>query len=398
MNRIKDQVFRKYNDIGADTLEKYWGQIEYTAYWCIHLLLPNSNLQKVIPEGVEDVVLDRGTYYELHQVKCRDESQPPWKTADLLPILCNMYNKKSAFDKECEFHFSSDHMADSQTELKNGTYGSLQRLKHLLEILHQNNDFLPDESQELLNYEQNIVPRIAELLSEKSGRLVDFNEGVNLLHKTFIETNSQFVRTHFDFANLSLGFRTTCPDMQNADIPAMEKIYQRLLILIVDKTLHGDSFASRSIYKDDVINCRFEPVSVTGGLPDLDNLPGNSVIEKKALYGGFDKSESPLFTRLYINTIIKKRELALFGLDGIVENLSLALMSKQFSYRRLLSKDNEKNEIGPNIYEKVQLDIPSLLATYTQNYKQVDEVFCLGLLWEATDKCYLWWNCLDSGE
>jgi len=38
MIRIKEQVLREFGDHGADTLERYFAQIEYTAFWCIRML------------------------------------------------------------------------------------------------------------------------------------------------------------------------------------------------------------------------------------------------------------------------------------------------------------------------------------------------------------------------
>src|SRR5438105_1585594 len=96
--KIKAQVLRDFGDTGADTLERYFAQIEYTAYWCIRMLLPAESIACVIPEGVEDLVIGRNAVTELHQVKTRDESQGPWSTADVIPILCQQYHRRKAFD------------------------------------------------------------------------------------------------------------------------------------------------------------------------------------------------------------------------------------------------------------------------------------------------------------
>lgn len=85
MNRAKELVLRVYDDTGADTLEKHWAQIEYSAYWCAHLLLPSSGIKGVIPEGIDDVTLVKDNCYELHQVKCRDSGSGT--IAKALPLL-----------------------------------------------------------------------------------------------------------------------------------------------------------------------------------------------------------------------------------------------------------------------------------------------------------------------
>lgn len=399
VNRVKDLILRTYNDIGADTLEKYWGQIEYTAYWCMHLLLPNSNVLRVIPEGVEDVVIDRGTFIELHQVKCRDESQPPWTTAEVLPILCNQYSKRYAFDKECEFHFVSDHMADTKTSLRTGSYGSLQRLKQLLEIFHLDGCFSTEELGEFDQLKNNVIPRIVDLLSNQDDEsVITYSDGIEFLNKTYIDTNSKFVRDHPDYSELNHALQTSCPDMLSTSFSELDRIYQRLILLIIYKILHGDSLDDRAISKADVIHCRYEPTSVERTHPGLDELPGRSVIEKKAIYGGFDLTEIPIFTQQYFNAKVKSRQLSLLGFEENVDDLSLALIAKQNLYRRQLSEEKTIFGIGPHVYQKIQQDLPTLIETYFPNVKQADEVFGLGLLWKATDECILWWECFHIGD
>ena len=80
------EVFRRYGDHGADTIKRYFAQVEYTAYWCIRMLHDVENITMVTPETVEDVVLVRPGAIELHQVKTRDESQEPWTMSEV--ILC----------------------------------------------------------------------------------------------------------------------------------------------------------------------------------------------------------------------------------------------------------------------------------------------------------------------
>ena len=59
MISIKQQVLREFGDHGADTLKRYFAQIEYTAYWCIRMLRDAEGIDAVIPEGVDDVLLIR---------------------------------------------------------------------------------------------------------------------------------------------------------------------------------------------------------------------------------------------------------------------------------------------------------------------------------------------------
>lgn len=164
MTNIKAQVLREFGDEGADTLARYFAQIEYTAFWCIQMLIDAQGIEAVIPEGVEDVVVIRGDIHELHQIKTRDESQGPWTTADVLPILCQQYNRRNAFLGKCRYYFVSNNMADTKTALKNHPnkphYGSLFRLKTLLAIKHDGQSFNSEEQSEWQQLEEILLPRI----------------------------------------------------------------------------------------------------------------------------------------------------------------------------------------------------------------------------------------------
>ena len=104
MGKIKEQVLREFGDTGADTLERYAAQIDYTVFWCIRMLRSTEGIVAVIPEGVEDLVLVRPCSVELHQIKTRDEGQGPWTTNDVVPILCKQYQHRLAFpDRESFF-------------------------------------------------------------------------------------------------------------------------------------------------------------------------------------------------------------------------------------------------------------------------------------------------------
>src|SRR5215475_2687795 len=103
MANLKEQVLREFGDQGADTLDRYFAQFEYTAYWCIRMLVEVEEIEAIIPEGVEDVVIVKRRLNELHQIKTRDESQGSWTTAEVWPILCQQYHRRKAFSRDCCF-------------------------------------------------------------------------------------------------------------------------------------------------------------------------------------------------------------------------------------------------------------------------------------------------------
>ena len=146
------------------------------------------------------------------------------------------------------------------------------------------------------------------------------------------------------------------------------------------------------------MDCRYEPSKIESVHPSLDELPGNNPLEKKAIFGGFSLTEISLFSRQKAKALEKIRQYSLLGFEENVDDLSLALISKQNYYRREISTSNSNLCIGPEIYLKLQKDLPSLIKYYFPDGTKIDEVFGLGLLWKATDECTLWWESLNPSE
>lgn len=390
--RTKELILRIYDDMGADTLDKYWAQIEYTAYWCTHLLIPQSGIKGVIPEGIDDVVLVKESYFELHQVKCRDESQPPWTTAEVIPILCDQYLRRTAFNQPCKFHFVSDHVADTKTQLRPGTsYGQLFRLKSLLEIEHDGYTLTPEESAEFEELEREILPRIAELMNQ-GGETVDISTARELLHNTWIETKSVYIRNRPIHDELSLALLEALPGQPTCNIAQLDELYTRLLVCIVKKIRIGKSLDERTIVGDEVLACRVEAVAPESNIPELNTLSGNSIAEKKALFGGFDVTEFPTFALQMKRAQNKRRRFETQGFYENVEDLTLALITLQALTRRIFSQSYLDLKIGPDILIEIQSQLPSCINSYFPNTPGADIPFCNGLLWIATNDCILWWH------
>ena len=394
--RVKELVLRQYDDTGADTLEKHWAQIEYTAYWCSHLLIPQSGIIGVIPEGIDDVTLVRKDCFELHQVKCRDESRAPWTTADVLPILCGQYRRRNAFEKPCQFHFVSDHLADTKTQLRQGiSFGQLFRLKNLLDIRHQEYPYTPKEAKELKELESAILPKIVELLG-KDGEKINLSTARELLYNTWIDTKSVYIRNRPIHDELSAAYLAAFPGQPACTIPQLDEIYSRLLLLIVSKIITGKNLEARTIKHKDVLACRVEAISPESNLPDLNKLQGNTTAEKKAFYGGFDTTEFPIISLQMSRMKDKRRKLEALGLYENIEDLSLAILTLQSQHRREISKSNTELTIGPNILRTLRPNLQEIINQYAPTIGEIDLPFCHGLLWASTDECHLWWHRIGT--
>ena len=193
MNGIREQVLRDFGDEGADTLRRYFTQVEYTAYWCIRMLRPSEGIDAIFPEVVDDLVLLRNGIYELHQLKTRNESVGPWTIAEVLPILCQQYQGRKAFVGECRYHFVSDQVADNKTSGKN-SYGRLYELKQLLEVEQDGLPLRVTEQQQLEEFEKLLLPKICERLRAEYADEIDEATAKMLLHVTWIKTNCETIR------------------------------------------------------------------------------------------------------------------------------------------------------------------------------------------------------------
>jgi len=399
MTSIKDQVLREFGDQGADTLERYFAQIEYTTLWCIRMLRDAERISAVIPEGVEDVVVVRQDVYELHQVKTRDESQGPWTTARVLPVLCQQYHRRKAFSSECRFHFVSNQMADTKTKLKEDppAFGPLYRLKLLLEIEHDGQIHSADEQKELKLFERVLLPRIRANLLDKHQDDIDDEAAASLLHNTWIETDCLMMRNPNNLTELESALSDLFPGTPSYTTVQLKEMYDRLLLLVVRKILTGKSLSTRQITRGDVLGCRTVSRAPGSGYPDLDRVPGGTTLDKKAWLGGFDPTEFSVFHRQKKQAEWITRKFETLGLTDDLDRLTTAILDLQTACRHKVCREQGiKQKPGPRILEMLRPKLAPLATKYFPESRDVDDQFCLGVLWQETDLCPAWWHGLDG--
>jgi len=399
MSRIKQQVLREFGDDGAETLRAYFTQLEYTAYWCIRMLWQGEKIDAVTPEGVEDLVIERDGVIELHQVKTRNESHGMWTIANVLPILCQQYHRRRAFSGRCRFYFVSDQRADNEKRSKN-SFGSLYRLKFLLAIEHDGQSLTSEEQQELHELESILIPKIQEHCREKHKEDVDEAMAKSLLHNTWIETDCLALRDAASKNLIELG-EALSEAFQGVPSPShnhIKEMYCRLLVLIARRIIDGVSLTDRRITHEDVLSCRASSYPIEGR-PNLNKVPGDTVLDKKLYLGGFDPTEWPRFHRQKVlagGTVLKLENL---GLQQSLERLSVALVDLQGERRHHLCRNQKVvGRTGPFILEQVRPSLSALGRAFFPEDDEVNEQFCLGLLWRETDSCHVWWHSLDCGD
>jgi hypothetical protein len=383
MTGIKQQVLRVFGDHGADTVRRYFAQIEYTAYWCIRMLRDAEGIDAVTPEGVEDLVVERRGVNELRQVKTRDESRGPWTTADALPVLCQQYHRRNAFADPCHFHFVSDQMADNKTS-GGHSLGRLYRLKFLLDVEHDGQTLTDEEKLEMEEIEKTLIPKIRERLREEHGEDIDEATALSLLHDTWVETDSHILRSteKQNLAELEEALAERCPGGPPLTMSNLKEVYGRLIILIARRITEGTTLESRRIERDDVMECRTARFIAADGYPDLDTVPGDSLLDKKARLGGFDPTELPRLHKQKALAEWTVRKLKSLGLHEILERLTTAIVDLQGVCRDKVCRQQGINEKpGPLILDMLRPELPRLAADHFPDTDEVNEQFCLGVLW-----------------
>ncbi len=397
MTGIKEQILREFGDQGADTFERYFAQIEYTAYWCIRILCDAERIDRVIPEGIEDVVVVRRGILELHQIKTRDESQGPWTTAQVLPVLCDQYHRRKAFTGEYCLHFVSNQMADAKTALRADSFGPLYRLKHLLEIEHDGQLHTPVEQSELRQFEDILIPKIQENLQDRYRDKIDTATATILLHRTWIDTDCPVVRHPDNLMQLEGALTDLFPGTLPFATVQLRQMYDNLLLSIMRRIVTGTSLEMRQIVRQDVLNCRVASCTSVANYPSLDQIPGVTTLDKKAYLGGFDLTELPVFHRQSKLAEWTMRQLESLSLTDVLNRLTTAILDLQMSCRHKICREQGINQKpGPAILSMLRPSLTPLATTYFPGSSDVDEQFCLGILWRETDLCSAWWHGLDG--
>ena len=315
----------------------------------------------------------------------------------VLHILCQQYKRRNAFSGECHFHFVSDQIADNKTTFRAGYLGPLYPLKRLLEIKHDGQTYRADEQQEMQRYEGVWAPKICEILQKDHNDSIDHSTAVGLLYRTWIETDCSELRNTNNLSEIESALDNLLPGTLPRAFSELSEMYDRLLLLIVRKIITGRSMEMRRIVRQDVLNCRIAPQTSGAGYPDWGKLPGSTLLEKKVLLGGFDVTELPTLHKQKSLAEWTKRQLESIGLADTLRRLTMAIVDLQMNCRHQVCREQGVNQQpGPKILSVLRPSLAPLVAQYFPEAKEVDEQFCLGILWQETDLCSTWWNSLEA--
>jgi hypothetical protein len=388
--RVRELALRVLDDTGAETLRRYLAQIQYTAFWCIRMLRDAEGIEAVIPEGGEDVVIVRNGCDELRQVKTRAESQGAWTLAEVLPILCQQYHRRSEFSTDCTFHFVSDQGADVKTASRWGC-GTLFRLKEVLE-LRRTNALLPKEITELAAFEAALIPKVKGSLLADYGETIDEAVARDLLYRTAVETRDTRLQEYDWPSEFQAALRAVLPG-QTPTLLDLEAAHAQLLVLVLERIANTTTRAERQISRDDVLGCWLGRYATQGVALNLAGIPGETALEKKCVLGGFDPVAIANIARLRVQGDADVRELETLGHRDTVDRLAAALADVQADCLDEEAGGAGAGPLGPRALRRVRPHLPAVVARYFPQAPYGDpEQFGVRLLWRETGRCYVRWD------
>ena len=391
MLSLREAILREFGDTGADTLDRYQMQLEYTAFWCVRMLDPASRIDAVIPESIEDVVIERAAKYELRQVKTRAESVGDWSLDAALPILCAQYARRRAFNRPCSFHFVSNVGAANRPPRSARRPAPLWVLKHLLEKLAMDGVLNGDDYAEMRRLEGRLVPRIRDILNNNHGDAVSRADVIESIRNTVIETSSIDLIKPISVTELDAAlhaYNSACPPYTSQQL---QRISDAIVLLIIRKIRTGTTIDARRITPSEVFECS-SPAAAPDNVPDLSAAAGRTLFEKKLALAGFDSTELPVFNRQKTMGEAFARELEQLVGMSVLDRVTIALLDLQRLRRRSISRVTPAQDVGPALYEVLKGEVVAEAIPYLPNGVQCDAFHCLGLLWSETSKCNAWWH------
>ena len=115
------------------------------------------------------------------------------------------------------------------------------------------------------------------------------------------------------------------------------------------------------------------------------------------MLGGFDPTELLNFHRQKSQAEWIERRLKSLGLTDSLERLTTALLDLQATCRHRVCREQAiRHKPGPIILKMLRPELGLLAREYFPESREVDEQFCLGILWWQTDLCPAWWHGLNQ--
>jgi hypothetical protein len=374
------------DDSGTLAQSRFFYQHQYTAYWCLQMLIC-PEIKSIMCEHHDDLVICwRDGHYEFVQVKTRDEGQGEWTLASLFQrgdsensIIEKLYQKKNRFEHTGavphRFVFVSNMGASGQ---KN----DLKELRKLLEKGSPEN-WTQDEADRF----GAIFRRFAQ--SVRHDDIKDLRRFCLSLEIRTWQPNLNTIRP-YNIEELQRILKT----VQNVDYPYphLEAIYEAILRAVRDANL-GKNASEKTILPAALKDAIEIPAGIASLLERVETADedkdGDTVLQRKARAARFDPDLIMLLMDLRASTRYLYRKYK--HLDWQRKRLdSLSLEVQRLCVQVKLKADRDALD-GSTQWFMLHDDLQALADIESQKSPPLDIKYMIGEVGDLAAKCKIRW-------
>ncbi|NVM57892.1 MAG: DUF4297 domain-containing protein [Desulfobacterales bacterium] len=279
MNQIESTL--PSEDSGTLAQSRFFYQHQYTAFWCIQMLVKDE-IEHIICEHHDDLLIRwRDGHYDFIQVKTRDEGLGEWTLADLLRRTNRHSIIEKLYEKKRKFGDSAPHCYAFVSNM--GASGRSNDLKALKELVEQSYDNWGDDEKEQF-----------EIIFKRFKRKVTHDDSVDL-RDFCLSLRIWTWQPNFDSIRPSNidQLQKALKSMQGVDFPYqdLEKIYDAIL-QVVHRANIAQSIEDKIIRPEHIKAAIEAPVGADGFLERVEtvreDLEEMTSLERKAKVAKFD--------------------------------------------------------------------------------------------------------------
>src|SRR5438105_1377435 len=116
-------------------------------------------------------------------------------------------------------------------------------------------------------------------MKENHSEGVDENIAAELLMRTWLDTNSLIVRKLENLSELQAALVDSLPGGPTFTFLQLSDYYDRVILLIIKKIITTTNLSARRITREDILNCRVSSYALENDFPDLDLIPGLTLLD-----------------------------------------------------------------------------------------------------------------------
>ena len=380
MNQIMST--KPSEDSGTLAQSRFFYQHQYTAFWCIQMLV-NEEIEAVVCEYHDDLLICwKDGHYEFVQVKTRGEGQGEWTLADLLRRDNGRSIVEKLYEKKCRFGSAVPHRYVFVSNV--GASGQSNDLRALKRLLEQGSESWGDgEAKQFETIFKRFEQKVAH---DDSSNLRDF----------CLTLNIQTWRSNFDdIRPFNIGeLHRILQETHGIDFsyPDLERIYDAILHIIHRANVAMNA-AGKTIRPEHIKAAVEVPAGTANFLErveaPIEDQEEMTSLECKAKAAGFDRDIITLLIDLRASANAFYRKYRHFDLPrGRLQHLSL-----QVQRLCVQMKLKAQNEGSDGIAQWLSLEqLLQMLAVEEQNKQPpIDVNYLIGVVGDLAGKCKIGW-------